>query len=146
MSATSPRSSSSSSAPLPLRALTGAFAGTEAVLVSVRVVSWLPARGGPGGPAGAAGGWAALAWLPRFSRRRRSGPDTTNSSAENPATAIPDHTFGENTKPVAKTPIATPHRQVAQHQADAGQASAQRQPGDLVVARHVLLPALLPQV
>ena len=59
------------------------------------------------GPA-AVSGLGPLVWLPRFTRRRRSGPDTTNSSAENPATAIPDHTFGENTNPVAKSPIATP--------------------------------------
>jgi hypothetical protein len=50
---------------------------------------------------------ACLSWS-RSTARLRSGPDTTNSTTARPASAIPDHTFGENTKPLAKSPIATP--------------------------------------
>ena len=67
-------------------------------------------------PAGA-GSWASarvpldsaacLSW-PRPTPRRRIGRDTTNSTTARPASAIPAHTFGENTKPLAKSPTATP--------------------------------------
>ncbi len=58
-------------------------------------------RAGP-----ALGGWLILALLD--TARRRSGPDTTNSTTASPATAIPDHTRGEKAKPFAKSPMATP--------------------------------------
>ena len=73
----------------------------------------LPGRrvaGATGCPARAArSGWSSTA--PRALRarfRRRPPAETTNSTAASAATPTPDHTFIENTKEVAKVPIAVP--------------------------------------
>src|SRR6202035_2607913 len=100
---TSPRSSSSLAVFLPLRAGTGVRPGVVVATGAVRgaisrpvVVDVLAAL------------VPTACWSPRLPRRLRSGPDTTNSSAASPATAMPDHTSVENTKPFAKSAIATP--------------------------------------
>ena len=105
-----------------MRPLAGGLAGLAAGTVSARRVaaglvplgrvascprpaeagSWLSARVDADPDSAACVSWP----LPTL--RLRSGPDTTNSTTARPASAIPDQTRGENAKPLAKSPIATP--------------------------------------
>ena len=103
IAATSPKSSSAGAAPLR-------FAGTGAALGRLAT----PAEAAAGGTAPSAlvaGGWLSGSALARLRLDRpRSPPVTTNSTSDIPARITPDHTLGENARPLKKSPIATPNR------------------------------------